>query len=75
MINRLSDYVRERIQEVVFKEMDYRTIISAYQAMISNLAIYKNVLKEMEFVHIDELSRDCTRIFLEGIVVSQAILH
>ena len=43
--------------------------------MISNLAIYKNVLKEMEFVNIDELSRDCTRIFLEGIVVSQATLH
>lgn len=70
MISRLSDYVRERIQEGAFKEMDYRTIIYAYQAMISNLAIYKNVLKEMEFVNIDELSRDCASIFLKGIGMS-----
>ncbi|MBE9570138.1 MAG: TetR/AcrR family transcriptional regulator [Proteobacteria bacterium] len=75
MISRLSDYVRERIQEGAFKEMDHRTIIYAYQDMISNLAIYKNVLKEMEFVNIDELSRDCARIFLEGIVVSQETPH
>lgn len=46
--------------------MDYRTIIYAYQAMISNLVIYKNILNEMEFVSIEQLSRDCARIFLEG---------
>ncbi|MCK4791462.1 MAG: hypothetical protein KAV87_47460 [Desulfobacteraceae bacterium] len=70
MISRISDYVRERIQEGAFREMDHRTIIYAYQAMISNLAIYKSVLKEMDFVNIDELSRDCASIFLKGIVMS-----
>ena len=70
MISRLSDYVRQRIKEGVFKKTDYRTVIYAYQAMVSNLAIYKNVLKEMEFVGIDALSRDCARIFLQGLYLS-----
>jgi len=68
MISRLSDYVRKRIKEGAFKKMDYRTVIYAYQAMISNLAIYKNVLKEMEFVDIEKLSSDCAQIFLEGLI-------
>ena len=67
MINRLSDYVRQRIKEGAIKRIDYRTLIFSYQAMISNLAIYKNVLKEMEYIDIDELSGDCARIFLSGI--------
>lgn len=70
MIGRLAEYVRERVQEGDFREMAYRTIIYAYQAMISNLVIYKNILNEMDFVSIDELSRDCARIFLEGILIS-----
>jgi len=70
MISRLSDYVRERITEGALRPVDYRTVIYAYQAMISNLAIYKNVLKEMGFVSIDRLSSDCARIFLEGLVNS-----
>ncbi len=49
-----------------FKDLDPRTIIFCYQAMISNLAIYKNVMKQMEFVTIEELSRECARMFLEG---------
>ncbi len=69
MISRLSEYVRGRIQDGAFKEIGYKTIIYAYQAMISNLAIYKNILNEMEFASIDELSRDCARIFLEGIIM------
>ena len=67
MISRLSEYVRERVKEGAFKQVDYRTIIYAYQAMISNLVIYKNILNEMEFVSIEQLSRDCARIFLEGL--------
>ena len=38
--------------------------------MISNLAIYKNVLKEMEFVNINKLSRERGRIFLKDIGIS-----
>ncbi|MBW1997715.1 MAG: TetR/AcrR family transcriptional regulator [Deltaproteobacteria bacterium] len=71
MMSRLSEYVRQRIKEGAFRPMDYRTVIFAYQAMISNLVIYKNVLKEMNFVSIDRLSSDCARIFLEGIVNSK----
>jgi len=71
MISRLLDYVRERIQEGAFKKMDHRTIVYAYQAMISNLVVYKNVLNEMEFVDIDGLSSDCARIFLGGIQAPQ----
>ena len=70
MIGRLAEYVRERVQEGDFREMAYRTMIYAYQAMISNLVIYKNILNEMDFVSIDELSRDCARIFLEGVLIS-----
>ncbi len=67
MIGRLSEYVTERIKEGAFKDLDPRTIIFCYQAMISNLAIYKNVMKQMEFVTIEELSQECARMFLEGI--------
>ena len=70
MISRLSDYVRTRIKEGAFKNIDYRTIIHAYQAMISNIAIYKNVLKGMKFTTIEKLSRDCARIFLDGIAAA-----
>ena len=47
--------------------MNPQTIIFAYQAMISNLGIYKNVMKKMDFVTIGQLSSDCARIFMEGI--------
>ncbi|MEE4354387.1 MAG: TetR/AcrR family transcriptional regulator [Desulfatiglans sp.] len=70
MISRLSDYVRSRIQEGAFKNLDYRTVIHAYQAMISNIAIYKNVLKGMKFTTIEKLSHDCAQIFLEGIAAA-----
>lgn len=70
MMSRLADYVRARVEEGAFKPMDYRTIVYAYQAMISNLVIYRNVLKQMEFVSIDELAQDCARIFLAGVLAS-----
>jgi AcrR family transcriptional regulator len=67
MINRLSDYVSARVKDGAFKKVDPRTIIFCYQAMISNLAIYKNVMKQMEFISIEELSSECAQIFLDGI--------
>jgi AcrR family transcriptional regulator len=67
MISRLSEYIGQRITEGAFKDLDPRTVIFCYQAMISNLAIYKNVMKQMEFVTVEELSHDCAKIFLEGI--------
>lgn len=67
MMSRLEAYVKERIQDGAFKRMDYRTIIFAFQAMITNLGIYKNVMKKMDFVTIEQLSNDCARIFIEGI--------
>ncbi len=70
MMSRLTGYVRARVEEGAFKPMDYRTIVYTYQAMISNLVIYKNVLGQMEFVSIDQLAHDCARIFLAGIVAS-----
>lgn len=69
MISRILDYVHERTKEGVFKNIDPRTIVYAYQAMISNLVLYKNILNEMDFVSIKELSRDGARIFLGGIMV------
>jgi AcrR family transcriptional regulator len=69
MISRLTEYVDERIKDGRFKDIDSRTIIYCYQAMISNLAIYKNVMKKMDFVTIQELSRYCARIFLDGVAV------
>lgn len=69
MISRLEEYVRQRIRDGVFREMDPRVIIYAYQAMISNLAIYKNVMKQMDFVTIEDLSSDCALIFLGGVAL------
>lgn len=67
MISRLADYVAGRVTKGSFRDLDPHTIIYAYQAMVSNLAIYKNVMKQMDFVSIDELSRSCASIFLQGI--------
>lgn len=67
MISRLTDYVDERVRDGAFGNIDPRTLIYCYQAMVSNLAIYKNVLGQMDFVTSEELSRQCARIFLEGI--------
>lgn len=67
MIGRISEYVADRVNKGIFKQMDPRTIVFCYQAMISNLAIYKNVIKNMDFVTIEELSHDCATIFLRGI--------
>ncbi len=72
MISRLTDYVTERIEAGAFKAMDPRTLIYCYQAMISNLAIYKNVMKRMDFVTIEDLSRTCAEIFLQGIQAQPA---
>lgn len=69
MISRLSDYVRGRIEEGVFRNIDPRTLLFCYQAMITNLAIYKNVLRQMDFVTIEALSQECARIFLDGVKV------
>jgi AcrR family transcriptional regulator len=68
MISRLEDYVRSRTREGAFISINPQTVIYAYQAMVSNLAIYKNVMNKMDFVSIEELSRDCARIFLKGLV-------
>jgi len=71
MISRLADYVSGRVDDGVFRKMDPRTIIFCYQAMISNLAIYKNVMKRMEFVTVDALSDECARIFLQGVLATE----
>jgi AcrR family transcriptional regulator len=73
MIGRLEDYVRQRIEDGVFRSMDPRVVIYAYQAMVSNLAIYKNVMKKMEFVTADELSRSCAAIFMAGLAIEPSI--
>jgi AcrR family transcriptional regulator len=67
MISRLAEYVSQRIEDGAFQGFDPRTIIYCYQAMISNLAIYKNVMKRMDFVEVEDLSENCARIFLDGI--------
>ncbi len=67
MIGRLSQYVSDRIEDGTFRPMDPRTVIFCYQAMISNLVIYKNVMKKMDFVSIEDLSHNCAAIFLEGL--------
>lgn len=72
MISRLEQYVGERAREGAFKAIDPRTIIFAYQAMVSNLIIYKNVMNQMKFVTIEKLSRDCARIFVEGIAAARS---
>lgn len=67
MIGRLEEYVTKRVDDGAFKDMNPLVVIYAYQAMISNLAIYKNVMKKMDFVTSRELCRDCANIFVEGL--------
>ena len=67
MISRLSQYVSDRIRDGTFRPMDPRTVIFCYQAMIANLAIYKNVMKKMDFISVEDLSHSCAAIFLEGL--------
>jgi hypothetical protein len=58
------------MEDGAFVPMDPRTIIFCYQAMISNLAIYKNVMKKMDFISIQDLARECAQIFLAGIAAT-----
>jgi AcrR family transcriptional regulator len=74
MISRLEEYVRRRIEDGAFRQMNPRVVIYAYQAMISNLAIYKNVMKKMEFVSTEELSRHCAVIFVKGLAVDPQVM-
>jgi AcrR family transcriptional regulator len=67
MISRLADYVQERVEEGAFQAMDPRVITYSYQAMVTSLAMYKGIFKKMDFVTVDELSKVCASIFLEGI--------
>ena len=67
MMSRLLDYVKMRVKDGGFRDVDPRTVVYCFQAMVSNLVIYKNVLNQMDFVTIEQLSRDCARIFLEGL--------
>ena len=67
MMNRLKDYVSRRIRQGAFRKTDPRIIVFCYQAMIWNLVMYKNMMKKMDFVTEDELSRECARIFVEGL--------
>ena len=67
MIGRLAEYVKGRVEDGSFEPMDPRIIIYSYQAMVFNLAMYKGLFKEMEFVEVDELSKACATIFLRGI--------
>jgi AcrR family transcriptional regulator len=71
MISRLADYVRKRVEEGAFREMDPRVIIYSYQAMVMSLAMYKGVFNEMDFVTVDELSKSCASIFLKGILSTE----
>ncbi len=67
MIGHLAEYVEQRIREGAFRQTDSRVIVFCYQAMVANLVIYRNVMKKMDFVTVEELSDECARIFLEGI--------
>ncbi len=67
MMSRLTDYVTRRVQEGAFRRIDPRTIIFCFQAMIVNLVMYKNMMKKMKFITIEELSSECARLFVEGI--------
>jgi AcrR family transcriptional regulator len=68
MMSRIEGYIKERFEDGIFTGVDYKTITFAYQAMVTNLAIYKNVKKQLEHISIDELSSSCARIFLNGIL-------
>ena len=46
MISHLEDYFTQRAKEGAFKDINTRTIIYAFQAMVTNLGIYKNVMKK-----------------------------
>jgi len=72
MIGRIADYVRERVQDGAFKQIDPRVVIYSYQAMVMNLAMYKGVFNEMDFISIEELSKSCATIFLDGVSAQRA---
>jgi len=46
MMSRVTDYVSKRIQEGSFRKMDPRIIVFCYQAMVWNIAMYKNMMKK-----------------------------
>lgn len=67
MISRLIAYVSQRIEAGIFKKLDPRVVVFAYQAMVTNLAIYKHALGQMDFVETDDLAKASATIFIEGL--------
>ncbi len=68
MMSRLQEYVNRRIREGVFRKSDPKIIIFCYHAMIWNIVMYKNMMKQMDFVSLEDLSRECARIFVDGLI-------
>jgi len=71
MISRLIEYIAQGVEAGRFRKVDPQTVTYAYQAMISNLAMYKNVMKQMDFVSIEALSRESAQIFVRGIAAPE----
>lgn len=67
MISRLTDYVAGRVRNGVFLDRDPRVAVFAFQAMVTNLAMYKHALGRMDFVTNEDLADSCAEIFIKGL--------
>jgi AcrR family transcriptional regulator len=68
MINRLVYWHSARIAQGRFKQADAQVVVTAFQAMVVNLAIYKHVLGQLDFIDNEQLAEICADIFLHGLV-------
>lgn len=67
MINRLVYWLSVRMAQGRFRQADVRVVVSAFQAMVVNLATYKHVLGQLEYIDNDQLAETCADIFLNGL--------
>jgi AcrR family transcriptional regulator len=67
MIRRLTYWLSSRIAQGSFKRVDPQVTVTAYQAMVMNLAVYKQVLGQLDYVSNQELALNCAGLFLNGL--------
>jgi hypothetical protein len=59
--------VKSRVENWVFRTINPRVVVFAFQDMLTNLAIYKHALGQIDFIPTANLAAQCGELFLMGV--------
>jgi hypothetical protein len=59
--------VKSRVESGLFRTIDPRAVVFAFQGMLNNLAIYEYALGHMDFISTADLAAPGAKLFLMGL--------